>query len=111
MGIADNNLELKDPETLDLLEQFREASIRVTLGKQHPRVTEMGSLLSVLMGDKVANLRLGNLLKSNRYERLYDFAQDNTLSPEDKIDSYLTWAKTLKSGEFDDKATLSPKLN
>ncbi|MBU61300.1 MAG: hypothetical protein CMI26_02210 [Opitutae bacterium] len=109
LGIADNILDLKDAETLDCLEQFRVASIRVTLGNQNPRVTEMGPLLTVLMGDKIANLRLGNLLKDNRYERLYDFAKDSTLPTEDKVDSYLTWVKTLKSGEFDDKADLAPK--
>ena len=109
LGIANNNLDLKDVETLDLLEQFREASIRVTLGKQHPRATEIGPLFAVLTGDKVANLRLGNYLKINLYERLYDFVRDDTLAPEDKIASYLTWSKTLKSGEFDDKATLVPE--
>ena len=109
LGIADNNLDLKDAETFELLGQFREASSRVTLGKQHSRVTEMGPLFAVLMGDKVANLRLGDFLKVNLYERLYDFAQDDTLAPEDKIASYLTWAKTLKSGAFDDKAALVPE--
>ena len=106
LGIADNNLDLKDVKTLDFLEQFREASIRVTLGKQRPRSTEMSPLFAVLMGDKVANLRLGDYLKVNLYERLYDFVQDDTLAPEDKIASYLTWAKTLKSGAFDAKAAL-----
>ena len=43
------------------------------------------------------------------YFRLYDFVQDDTLAPEDKIASYLTWAKTLKSGAFDAKATLVPE--
>ena len=109
LGIAENNLDLKDPATLELIEQFRQASIRVTLGKQHSRVSEMGPLFAVLMGDKAANLRLGNFLKVNLYERLYDFAQDDTLAPEDKIASYQTWAKTLKSGEFDDKAALVPE--
>ena len=106
LGISDNNLDLKVTKTTELLDKFRQASIKVTLGHQRPRVKEMDSLFTVLIGNKAANLRLGNFLKANLYERLYDFALDDALAHEDKVASYQAWAKTLKSGEFDDKAEL-----
>ncbi len=109
VGLADNNLDLKDLETEGIVEELRDEGARVILGKQRPVDGEMSRLFAVLMGDKVANRLLGDYLKENRYERLFDYVSDETIPPEEKLVRYETWAKTLQNGNFNPKAALLGK--
>ncbi|MFP6886898.1 MAG: leucine-rich repeat domain-containing protein [Opitutales bacterium] len=109
VGLADNNFNMNDFDTEEIVKKLRDDGVRITLGKQRAVVGEMSRLFAVLMGDKVANRLLGDYLKKNRYERLLDYVQEETIPPEEKVVHYETWAKTLKHGNFDPKTPLLDK--
>ena len=63
------------------------------------------------MRDKKSNRILGDYLKANRYERLFDYVRDETISIEEKIARYDSWSNTLEDGSFDPKTPFLEKVN
>lgn len=106
LNLGDNHLSLVATQTSLAIERLEAAGTRATLGSQSKPEGELHRLVAVLMGDKVANKRLGDYLKGKRYERLGDYARDATIPPEEKAARYLRWAETLRSDSFDPKAPL-----
>lgn len=109
LNLGDNHLSLVATETSLAIERLEAAGTRATLGSQAKPAGELHRLVAVLMGDKVANKRLGEYLKLNRYERLGDYARDATIPPEEKAARYLLWVEALRSDSFDPKAPLRPE--
>ncbi len=109
LSLSSNRISPDERALEEKLERMRIGGKFVTLGSQKKRIPELERLLYSLMGHPSSNKILGDYLLENDYERLIDFADDQTVSQEVRNKAYKQWEVALRLGKLNEETPFPGK--
>lgn len=110
LSLSSNCISFGDQTLSEKFKLMRSKGISISQGTQRKRIVEIEQLIESLIGKPSSNKELGVFLRTkNRYDRLIDLAEDQSVPDVAKKLAYKSWDTSLRRGNFSELIATFPK--